>query len=283
MITSLDIRPSPIAGQWYPGDSQELASSVDSYINAAQIPELSGEVLGIIAPHAGHIYSGAVAGYAFAAMRGHAPELAVVISPSHYPYPQPLLTSAHDSYETPLGTIPIDSAAIQALNAALQSELGFGLNAVKRDPEHSLEIELPFLQRTLSDEFNLLPVMVRDPSAHVARGLGKALASVLQERKSIFVASTDLSHFYSQSVAEKLDGEMLRRIEAFDPEAVLRAEKEGKGFACGRAAVATVLWATQELGANNVKVLHYATSGAVTGDLTQVVGYGAAVILKETN
>lgn len=280
MQTNLDVRPSPIAGQWYPGDARRLSASIDGYLNNASLPGFEGQVVGVIAPHAGHVYSGPVAGYAFAALRGLTPDLVAVLSPSHYPYSQPLLTTAHQAYTTPLGPLRVDEAAVQALDAALTTELGFGLSAVRRDPEHSLEIELPFVQRVFFHEFRLIPVMVRDQSARTARGLGKALAAVLGGRSAILIASTDLSHFYTQQQAKQLDGELLRRVEAFDPEGVLLAEEEGVGFACGRGAVAAVLWAARDLGANQVKILHYATSGDVTGDTSEVVGYGAAVITR---
>lgn len=280
MNTAPDLRPSPIAGQWYPGDPQRLASSVDGYISAAATPEFQGEVIAVVAPHAGHRYSGPVAGYAFAVLRDLEPEVVAVVSPMHQPYPQPLVTSSHSAYQTPLGPVPIDREAVQKLDAHLQTELGFGLTPVLHDSEHSLEIVLPFLQRTLSCEFHLIPVMARDQSMRVTRTLGSALAKTLQDRASLLVASTDLSHFYPQPVAESLDAEVLRRVEAFDPEGVLRVEEEGKGFACGRGALAAVLWAAKDMGAETVKVLNYATSGDVTGDYSQVVGYASAVITR---
>ncbi len=277
---SLDIRPSPIAGQWYPGDVRRLSISVDRYIQDALLPDLQGEVMGVITPHAGHLYSGPVAGYAFAALRGLNPNLVAVISPMHYPYNEPLLTTAHDAYETPLGVIPVDQEAVITLNKMLEQELGFGLSSIRRDPEHSLEIELPFLQRVIETEFELLPVMVRDQGRHVTRVLGQCLASTLRDCNAVVVASTDLSHFYPLEIANQLDAEMLRCIETFDPEQVIQAEEQGRGFACGRGALAAVLWAAKDLGGNQVKVLKHATSGEVTGDNTQVVGYGAAVILR---
>ena len=280
MEMNLDVRPSPIAGQWYPGDSRRLSTSIDGYINAASLPAIEGKIIAVMVPHAGHIYSGPVAGYAFAALRGLTPDLVVVISPSHYPYPQPLLTTAHQAYITPLGPIRVDEEAVQALDTVLITQLGFGISAVRRDPEHSLEIELPFVQRVFSNQFQLLPVMVRDQSVNTVRELGKALAVVLRGRSAVLIASTDLSHFYTQQEAKKLDGELLRRVEAFNPEAVLQAEDEGVGFACGRGAVAAVLWASRDLGADTVKILHHATSGDVTGDYSEVVGYGAAVITR---
>jgi MEMO1 family protein len=275
-----DLRPSPIAGTWYEGRPERLKQEIDNYLDRANLPDLPGDVIAAIAPHAGHRYSGAVAGYAFATLRGSAPDLVAVISPMHHPYAQPLITSSHEAYATPLGAIPIDKSAVEELNALLKADIGIGLSAVPRDPEHALEIELPFLQRALASEFKLLPVMLRTQDPRVSESLGKALASVLRNKKYALVASTDLSHFYDQETAKKLDSEMLRRIEAFSPEGVFEAERTGQGFACGHAAVAAVLWAAKELGANTVKLLHYATSGDVTGDYSGVVGYGAAAILK---
>ncbi len=266
MQTTPDLRPSPIAGTWYEGKPDTLKRNIDSYLDSAELPELPGDVIAVVAPHAGHRYSGSIAGYAFAALRNRAPDLVAVISPMHHPYAQPLITSSHDAYSTPLGTIPIDKSAIEELDAVLQADLGIGLSAVPRDPEHSLEIELPFLQRALASEFKLLPVMVRAQDPRISEGLGKALASVLRSKNYALVASTDLSHFYDQETANKLDREMLRQIESFSPEGVFEAERTGKGFACGHAAVAAVLWAAKELGADTVKLLHYATSGDVTGD-----------------
>jgi AmmeMemoRadiSam system protein B len=275
-----DLRPSPIAGTWYEGDRARLARAVDGYLDAAKLPALDGEVVAVISPHAGHIYSGPVAGYAFAPLRGKTFDMVAVISPFHNLAYQPLITTAHAGYVTPLGEIPTDKEALLALDVSLKSELGFGLSPMARDKEHSLEIELPFLQRALKGDFKLLPVMVRAQEPDVARGLGRALAQVLKGKNALLVASTDLSHFYDQKTANRLDAEMLKRIESFQPESIFEAERTGKGFACGHAAVAAVLWAARELGADKVQVLHHATSGDVTGDFDQVVGYGAAVVLK---
>jgi AmmeMemoRadiSam system protein B len=168
------------------------------------------------------------------------------------------------------------------LDARLRQELGEGLTPVAYDQEHSLEIELPFLQRALVGEFKLLPVMVRSQSASVSQQLGSSLAETLRGKNALIVASTDLSHFYTQKEAVGFDTEMLRRIETFSPEAVFSAEKEQQGFACGLGALVAVLWAAKSLGGDTVKVLHHATSGDVTGDYSSVVGYGAAIVLKAT-
>ncbi len=276
-----NVRPSPIAGRWYPADKELLAESVDEYIQSAVLPEIEGEVIGVVAPHAGHLYSGPIAGYAFAALRGLKPEVVVIVSPMHYPYQQPFLTSAHASYQTPLGIVDIDQKLIRSIHTHLETELGLELTPVSNDQEHSLEIELPFLQRVLGERFQLAPIMVREHNLRIIRAFGSILAKNLRGKKFILVASTDLSHFYPQEQARTFDTEILRRLKAFDPEMVLRAEDEGKGFACGRSAVATVMWAARELGANHVQILHYGTSGDVTGDYSQVVGYGAAVITRK--
>ena len=277
---ALDIRPSPIVGRWYEDDPEMLARSVDVYLDDAQLPALDGEVVAVIAPHAGHAYSGAVAGYAFAALRPLRPDLVVVIGPMHHPYHEPVMTTAHEAYSTPLGEVRVDRAALDELDAVLKSELGFGISAVARDPEHSLEIELPFLQRALSSQWTLLPVMVRASEPLLSQALGRALAQILKSKNFVMVASTDLSHFYNQQTALTFDRAMLNAIESFDPEQAFDLERAGKGFACGLGAFTAVMWAARELGANKVKVLRHATSGNVTGDYASVVGYGAAVILK---
>ena len=275
-----DLRPSPIAGAWYEGDPARLARVVDGYLDAANIPALDGDVVAVISPHAGHVYSGPVAGYAFAPLRGKSFDLVAVISPFHQMAFQPLITTAHSAYATPLGAIPVDKESMLALDAALNAELRFGLSPMLRDREHSLEIELPFLQRALVGDFKLLPVMIRAQEPDVARALGAALAKLLHGKDALLVASTDLSHFYDQKTANALDAEMLRCFTSFQPEKIFEAERTGQGFACGYAAVASVLWAARALGADRVQVLRHATSGDATGDYEQVVGYGAAVALK---
>jgi AmmeMemoRadiSam system protein B len=272
----LDLRPSPIAGTWYAGSAKTLSASVDKFLEAAQLPELNGNIIAVIAPHAGHVYSGGVAAHAFATLRGLTPDLVAVLSPFHNLAAYPLITTKHQAYSTPLGNIAVDQSAL----AELQSNLDIPIMAIANDREHSLEIELPFLQRALKNDFKLLPIMVRAQEPAIAEKLGHALAQTLKNKNALIVASTDLSHFYDQQTAKILDEEMLRRFEAFDPESIFEAEHTGTGFACGHAAVASMLWAARDLGANKVQILKYATSGDVTGDQSSVVGYGAAVVLR---
>ncbi len=283
MATISPIRPSPLAGTWYEGDPKALSQAVDRYMDEAKLPALSGKIIAVIAPHAGHTYSGPVAGYAFAAVRGSKPDMVVVVSPMHQPYRNPLLTTSHSAYETPLGNILVNEEAVFLLNSRLKKRLGYGLTSVAYDQEHSLEIELPFLQRALEGEFQLLPVMVRSQSREVSEQLGIALAEVIYGKNALLVASTDLSHFYSQKQADELDAEMLRRVKSFTPEDLFQAEIDGRGYACGLGALAAVLWASRDLGADQVQILRHATSGDVTGDLSSVVGYGAAAVLKSVD
>lgn len=275
-MNTLDLRPSPIAGTWYPGNAKILAASIDELLEKTSLPRLHGQIIAVVAPHAGHRYSGGVAAHAFAALRGLRPDLVAVVSPFHNFAPHPLLTTKHQAYSTPLGPIEVDQAALTELTKHLE----IPLTRIAHDGEHSLEIELPFLQRVLKNDFKLLPVMVRAQEEEVSKALGMALAKVLQNKNALLVASTDLSHFYDQSTANRYDQEMLNRFASFDPSSIFEAEHTGKGFACGHGAVAAVQWAAKALGANQVQILNYATSGDVTGDKTSVVGYGAAAILK---
>ncbi|MEW5988870.1 MAG: AmmeMemoRadiSam system protein B [Chloroflexota bacterium] len=272
----MDTRPS-IAGRWYPHRPEHLRRDLAHYFAQAEVQPPAGRVWGVVAPHAGHRYSGPVAAYAFHCLRGLQPEVVVVVGPSHYPYQPPILTSEYQAYQTPLGAIEMDRAVLADLDERLQARLGYGLAAVRDDPEHSLEVELPFLQEVLPP-FRLAPLMLRDQSKYAAQALGECLAETLMGKAAVLVASSDLSHFYPQATALRLDGEMLRRVAAFDPQAVLAADGVGVGYACGRGAIAAVLWAAGRLGANQVTVLRHATSGDVTGDYDSVVGYGAAVI-----
>ena len=275
-----DLRPSPIAGLWYEGDRKALARAVDAYLDGAEMPHVAGEVIAVVAPHAGHRYSGPVAGYAFAAVRGRTPDVVAVLSPFHNYHQAPLLLAAYDAYVTPLGTVPVDLARVATLEAALAEVSGPRLTRISNDPEHSLEIELPFLQRALSSKWKLLPLMVRAQDARTCKEIGLALARTLKDLNALMVASTDLSHYHDQQTALTLDRALLAQVEAFDPEPLFDLERSGRGSACGLGALSAVMWAARELGADTVEILRHATSGDITGDFSAVVGYGAAAILK---
>jgi AmmeMemoRadiSam system protein B len=283
----MDLRPSPIAGRWYPSQPEALRASVDAYLAAAEPagpPVAAADIVGLVAPHAGHLYSGAVAAHAFRAVQGAQVDVVALVCPSHYHADGPVLTSAHEAYATPLGTVAVDQPAVARLRSELAAALGVAperaLVAIRHDQEHAIEIELPFLQRSLAPGFQLLPVMLRDQAPELAQALGAALAAALSGRRALVVASSDLSHFYPQAQAVAIDSEMLRRVAAFDPAGVLQAAATGVGQACGSGAIAAVLWAARALGANRAEVLKQATSGDVSGDYEQVVGYAAARLWK---
>jgi len=273
-----NIRPS-IGGQWYPHNSKLLVRSLETYLLNAEVEKPDGKLYGIIVPHAGHMYSGQVAAHGFKCIVGMDFDTVIVVSPSHFLTDGNIISTYHDSYQTPLGRVEIDRAALDEIDNKLKENFEEKLVYVSRDPEHAIEVELPFLQYILKS-FHLVPIMVSNQSSEIASALGHSLAQVIANRNALLVASSDLSHFYPNRMARKFDEEMLSRIQAFDPKAVIQAEIMERGFACGRGAISAVLYACRDLGANKVKVLNYENSGEVTGDYDSVVGYGAAVIYQ---
>ncbi|NDJ76765.1 MAG: AmmeMemoRadiSam system protein B [Chloroflexi bacterium] len=272
--TPHNVRPSHIVNHgWYPSDPRRLAHTVDEFIARAEVPPINGDIVGILAPHAGIKYSGAVAGHAFKLLQGLDVEVVALVGPSHYRFAADIVTTGHDAYETPLGQVPVDQGILYLLQQRVQ------IQTVFHDQEHSLEMELPFLQRVLGD-FTLVPLALIDHSVQMAQQLGHALVHALEGKKALLVASSDLSHFYPQDVANMLDQVVLDAIEAYEPASVIEAEEQGKGFACGRGAIAAVMIAAQELGADRAQVINYATSGDVTHTYRSVVGYSAAVFYR---
>ncbi len=280
MNTNVPVRPSPIAGSWYPSNPVLLSSEIKNFVEQANPPRLPGKVLGLISPHAGYFYSGATAGYAYRCVQGSSYDICAVFSPLHDYLPYDLMTSAHDAYGTPLGNIKVDTDTIFKLAPKIQERAGVSLQHISNDREHSLEIQLPFLQIVLTAPFLLIPIMVRTHDPIVLKATAQAIAEVLSDKKVLLVASTDLSHFYSESEANELDSEMLRQMTAFSPEGVLKAESCGEGFACGAGAVALMLWTSHYLGATKVTLLHHSTSAEASGDTSRVVGYGALALTR---
>ncbi|MEN8241322.1 MAG: AmmeMemoRadiSam system protein B [Chloroflexota bacterium] len=273
-------RPAQLAGTWYTADQETLADEVSAFIEEAEVPAADREIVGLIAPHAGHRYSGPVAGYAYRTVQGGSYDTVVVVSPFHDGHRHPLLTTAHCCYQTPLGEVQVDQTRLKALGEELTERNQPGLLNVAYDREHAVEIQLPFLQTALSGEFKLLPLMLSGAQTAAAIDLGEALAEVLAGSSSLLVASTDLSHFYSEEDANQLDQAMLEAMTSFDPKEVIAVQRKGKGEACGLLAVICVITAAKLLGAADCRILNYATSGTVSGNYSRVVGYGAGVITK---
>ncbi len=273
-----DVR-EPIDGGWYPGEQAALKATLEAFLDAAPKERPPGEVVGLVVPHAGYVYSGRVAACAYGCIRDESYDTVVIVSPSHYHGGGAVLTTRQRAFLTPLGMVDVDDEVLERIDRGLSSRLGEGVVEVYDTVEHAVEVQLPFLQYVL-EGFRMVPLMVYEQTVEVALALGASIAEAVEGRKALLVASSDLSHYYPLAVAERYDRQMLARIRSMDPRAVVEAESEGVGYACGRAAVAAVLEAARLLGADDVRVLAYDTSASTTGDRSAVVGYGAAVIVR---
>jgi len=275
------IRPSPISGTWYSSDPTKLALEIDQYITLAKNPEIDGKIIGILAPHAGYQYSGPTAGFAFRTVMNREYDLVIILSPYHAYHSALLLTSAHQMYSTPLGLVSVNLEILRELQIGL-SKIDFQLAQVANDREHSLEIEIPFLQRSINGEFQILPLMIRHVTPDDAKIIAKILFDRIRLKKVLIVISSDLSHFYEQSLASRFDMEILNKISTYSLEDVFETEKNGSGFACGLGAILIGMELTRLLGGNEIKILSHSTSGDQTGDYQSVVGYGAAAFIAKS-
>lgn len=271
-----EIRRSVIAGTWYPGDPKALRGAIEGYFR--NVPDLTipGEVIGLVAPHAGYSYSGQVAAYAYKSIRGKVYDAVIVISPSHRYHFQGVSLYRRGGYETPLGVIPVDEDLSERLIAA--SPLVADLPAAHTG-EHALEIQLPFLQVALG-AFTLVPLVMGSQDRQTCDGMAEAIHRVAGPNVLI-VGSSDLSHFHSYSEAVQMDKIVLDHLAKMDAPGLLRDLSAGRCEACGGGPVATTLMAAVKRGADRAKILRYANSGDVTGDRGNVVGYTAAAFLRD--
>jgi hypothetical protein len=278
-----DIRRPAVAGQFYPGDAAKLAKLIAGYFAKVDKVAISGRPTALICPHAGYQYSGKVAAKAYKLLEGEQYDTVVVVSPYHRNFFQGCSVYEGDGYETPLGVIEIDTEVAEKIGSinplVYLSRQGHGTGAQRG--EHSLEVQLPFLQIVLG-KFKLVPIIMGDQEEESVRGLGEVLASVLNGRNALMVASTDLSHFHPEKEANRLDGKVREAIESFDPAEVMRVLSSGEGEACGGGPVAAVMTAAKRLGSDAVKFIDYRTSGATTGDFNEVVGYLSAAMALGT-
>ncbi len=268
------VRESVIAGSWYPGDPKVLGKDIERYMERASASSVDGKVMGLIVPHAGYMYSGGVAAHAYKLLKAGSFDRVVVVAPSHRAYFDGASIYKLGGYRTPLGVVPLDRELVDALFERCA--------CVRYVPqahaeEHSLEIQLPFLQTTLGD-FKLTPIIMGDQSLANCEELGEALADVCRGKNVLLVASSDLSHYHSHREAEALDRIVIDRISAMDPRGLIASVRKGESEACGAGPIATVMLAASKLGADSAKILRYADSGEVTGDEGAVVGYLSAVI-----
>ncbi len=274
------VRPLAVAGSFYPADPKELAAMVDGLLAKAAPPQV-GDVAALVAPHAGYVFSGAVAAHSFALTKGKKYARVVVIAPSHVEGFG--FSSVYDgsAYSTPLGQIPVDREFAAKLAKGSSIRLSaLGHTVAGERSEHALEVELPFLQRSLG-QFQLVPIVMGDQSYDSCRALGLALAKLLSgTTDTLIVASSDLSHFHTYDEAVKLDRKTLKAIEEWDYLSMARNFQSNVWEACGGGPIVAAMIAAERLGANHATVLKYANSGDVTGDKSRVVGYGAVAITR---
>jgi AmmeMemoRadiSam system protein B len=269
-----EIRKPVVAGQFYTDNPEALSSQIDGFLEKARQEELPGEVLALIAPHAGYMYSGQVAASAYRQIQGQSFRTVIVIAPSHrFPF-NGASVYHRGGYETPLGVIPVN---IQMAQTILERGAQLNFYPQAHAMEHSLEVQLPFLQRALGD-FQLVPIVMGDQGLSACQTLAEAVSSPMGEEKALLVASSDLSHFHPYDQAVDLDKVILEAVDAFDPQRLHQALRGGRSEACGGGPMVAVMLAAKKLGASGAKVLAYSNSGDVTGDRGSVVGYMAAAI-----
>lgn len=263
---------------WYPKDPGKLRSSIEDFLAQAQVSPVKGGIVGIVVPHAGHIYSGHVAAYAYRLIRGMDFKRVILIGPSHHiPFPG-VSVNQQSGYKTPLGVVPVDQIFARKL---LEADTMIKWVPEAHAVEHSLEIQIPFLQVVLKN-FQIVPILMGqqdyDTCTHLAKALSKAMAD---ERKTLLLASTDLSHFHTDQQARVLDHKFIEQMKEFDPVGLFQSLLSGSCEACGGGPVVAAMLASRQRGATRCVVLNYANSGDVTGDRSQVVGYVSALFVKD--
>ena len=283
------LRRAAVAGSWYPGRADQLEAQVDAHLGDADrgaprdVPA-GAELIGLVAPHAGLIYSGPVAAHAYRLLRDRAFDLIVLVGPSHYVGFEGVSVWPAGEFETPFGALTVDSAAAQALMQRCP--------AVKELPaahqrEHSLEMQLPFLAR-IAPAASILPLVMGHQTRATAFALADALVDVLAARpapsgvegRALLVASSDLSHFHEAKTAARLDAMVVSDVDRMDADGLMTRLEGRPDHACGGGPIVTVLRAARALGATNSRVLRYADSGDVSGDKSSVVGYLAAALWR---
>lgn len=288
----LKLRSAVVAGAFYPADSAALTAMMDAMLTRVPPSTVEGQIVAVVAPHAGYPYSGPVAAYTYAALKGRRYGRVVVIAPSHYDAFSFTSVYDGDGYITPLGTVPVDrefARGLAELSGSIQlSERGH--KATRQGAEHAIEVQLPWLQHVLGG-FSLVPIVMGDQSYESSRALGVALAKLIRSSgtpenakegpgDTLIVASSDLSHYHTCKEAEEIDHKTLNALEAWDYLSMSRNFAARSWEACGGAPIVAAMIASERMGANQSHVLDYANSGDVTSDHLRVVGYSADVFVK---
>lgn len=275
MAATSTVRHPAVAGRFYPRDPDDLRTEARGYLDQSNVTrEAPKRVLGCIAPHAGYMYSGHVAGAVFA--RIEIPVRCIVMCPNHTGMGRALAIMSEGAWETPLGAIAIDSDLAGALKqrfAALHED-----SAAHR-AEHAAEVELPFLQ-LLQPNLKFVPIALGTGQFDALEQLGHALADVVAAQKDhiLIVASSDMNHYESDVVTRVKDHRALERILSLDPRGLYEVVTQQDISMCGFGPAVAMLTAARQLGAKSAELVKYATSGDVSGDREMVVGYAGVVV-----
>lgn len=274
MIQRDEIRPPGVAGLFYPAETVTLERELSLFLESAPLVSLPGPVRAMIVPHAGYMYSGGVAARAYRLIMDKTYDAAVIIAPSHHESFQFAAIYPGKALGTPLGDIPLHRELIDELLAAHPdirlSKRGFAPN------EHSLEVQLPFLKWVI-DGIKIVPVMMGYQTEESINILHNALSQSLARRNCLLIASTDLSHFYSDQKARALDQVVIDAVNEFAPERLLDDIEHRRCEMCGYGPAVAAMKVARDCGATEAKALLYRNSGDITGDKHGVVGYLAGV------
>lgn len=265
------IRPPAVAGSFYPSNPEVLSKQIEQF---AFTEGEKVQALGCVVPHAGYMYSGHVAGAVYASMR--IPRRCILLGPRHFPRGEPLAILTQGSFATPFGEAQIDEQMGMALAHACPR---LREDAVAHEREHSLEVQIPFLQ-FIAKDIRFVPVVLATDRYGAIEELGRAVAKVVASAGEpvLAIASTDMNHYENDAATRAKDQRAIERILALDPRGLYDTVR-GEGITmCGYAATAATLVAMREMGATEARLVRYATSGDVSGDREQVVGYVGIVI-----
>ena len=280
------IRLPVVAGTFYEGTAEALRLQVESCflsrLGPGKLPVVnvagSRKVLGLVCPHAGYVYSGAVAANAFFSLaQDGKPETVVILGPNHTGYGNPLSAMREGAWRTPLGDVQIDTEVADAI-AAETGILDF--DEVAHRHEHSIEVQLPFLQYLYGDSFKFVPICFLMQDLQSAQEIGRALAEALASRNAVVIASSDFTHYESQTSVNRKDLAALDAVETLDGKQFYQILEAENVSACGYAPIAALMSYAKALGAKKAEVLTHKTSGDITGDKCSVVGYAAVTIKK---
>jgi MEMO1 family protein len=267
------IRLPAVAGRFYPDDPGRLRAAVDSFLLSGGEKKII-RARACLVPHAGYVYSGSVAGEVYRRME--IPPRVILLGPRHFPRGAPLAILSDGAWQTPLGMAPIDRPLAEKIVRAFPH---LREDAVAHSAEHSLEVQLPFLQR-LGPSFSFVPIVLGPAQWETLETLGHALARVIaQEREPVLlIASSDMNHYESDAVTRAKDRKAIDQIIALDPRKLFDTVRDQKISMCGYASAVAALIAARELGATEAELVRYATSGEVNGEMEEVVGYAGMLI-----